>query len=380
MHSHKARLSLLLLLPEFRTWGAARHWSYAAQLGIEEGLRANGVKFLTITSPWFSRAREIYGARRFDQVWVEIVHFGSPRTGAHPKDVVDDSFLEWLAGVAPIRVGFVPESLQYEAAECESDPCLRHRRERVLGRLKWLTHVVAADEQDAADITARGNVSALWWPQGVPRRFIVADSVGPRANFAAFHGGLYGEREALLQHDALKGILKHLPSPEAGTIDPLLFQCLHLASRFFIATGLPGSRPAFSAYLRVLRNLRRRCFGRWIRALQLGHSVVNLPSRLKAYPGRVYESMAAGRPVITWEIPNRPRNRMLFENGKEILMYQKDDIDQLAEHIRHVQADPVWSGRIVANARKKLERFHTVEKRVEQILAWIDSRKEPRYA
>ncbi|PYS45966.1 MAG: hypothetical protein DMG13_30935 [Acidobacteria bacterium] len=65
-----SKLKVLLLLAEFPFWRAARHLSYSAQLGVEEGLLANGVQCVTVTSPWLPKALEVWGRRQFDQVWL----------------------------------------------------------------------------------------------------------------------------------------------------------------------------------------------------------------------------------------------------------------------------------------------------------------------
>jgi glycosyltransferase involved in cell wall biosynthesis len=110
-----------------------------------------------------------------------------------------------------------------------------------------------------------------------------------------------------------------------------------------------------------------------------GCAIVNLPSFVKAYAGRVIEGMATGVPVISWEIPERPRTKSLFENGKEIMLYAQNDPSQLAEHIKKIQSDKKFSKNIVINARNKLKKFHTAEHRAKEILHWIETGETPIY-
>ena len=49
--------------------------------------------------------------------------------------------------------------------------------------------------------------------------------------------------------------------------------------------------------------------------------VVDLPRSVGIYLGRVVEAMASGRPMAAWDVPGRPRNRALFEDGAEILLF-----------------------------------------------------------
>ncbi len=84
--------------------------------------------------------------------------------------------------------------------------------------------------------------------------------------------------------------------------------------------------------------------------------------------------------MISWEIPGRPRNKALFEDDEQILLYSKNDPSQLAAHIRRILAEPDFAQRIAENARRKLLSFHTMEKRVQQILDWVETGRVPTYS
>lgn len=360
-------LRVLRLDLEFSTWRWARYWTYPAQLGFEEGLRAHGARCLTITTPWLARAREICGGRRFDQVWVEIVH-----------NPLDPALLEWIRSVAPVRIGFVPESLSYRAEEYALWPELKARKERVEERLGYLTHLVVADERDAEEQNAGGPARAMWWAPSVPERFICDAPEPARRSHAVFYGLLYGERVKMLEHPDLRGLLVRPGLPD-GRVWPLLFDALHLAVRGVVGSGLPGGVAA-RGYLAALRAVRRRLFRGWLAALRTGSAVVNLPQFGKFYSGRVVEAMAAGRPVVAWEVPERPRNRALFTDGEEILLYHGADAPELAAHLRRLLAEPAFANAVVARARAKLRRLHTTEERVRQILDWVATGRRPEYA
>ena len=135
--------------------------------------------------------------------------------------------------------------------------------------------------------------------------------------------------------------------------------------------------PFYSVYLNAVRRIRKRSYVRWLRGLQSGVAVVNLPHFVKSYTPRVIEGMAAGRPVLSWEIPNRPRSKAMFEDGQEILLFNTPD--ELADHIQRLQSDAVLAQTITENARRRIRQFHTTDKRVRQILDWIESGKEPTY-
>jgi hypothetical protein len=372
MSSYK-KLRVLHLQVEFPTWQTARPWSYCVGLGLDEGLAASEVQVLTIPSPWISRAPQIIGPRRFDQVWVEAVH----------QPYLDQGGWDWLASLAPVRIGLVGESLSYGPEEAELwpevYPNLAGRRDLVRSRLAHLTHALTVDERDVEELNANGPVPAMWWPQAVPARVIQPAPPPLPGARSLFAGTLYGKRKAFLEHPSLRGLLGRLASPEDEGLYPGLFDGLHAALGDYMSRNLLEWRRSFVEYSDIWRRVRRQLFSMFLEGLQNSLAVVNLPHLAKTYAGRVVEAMAAGRPVVSWEVPNRPRNRELFEEGTEILLFDQNDPDQLAEHLRRIQRDSGYGERIAENARQKISRLHTLEHRVAQILDWTTTGREPSF-
>jgi hypothetical protein len=359
---------VLFVVTEFRWWHRARSWAYPVQLGLEEGLAAEGVSRLTVPTPWLPRVRELCGTRPFDQIWIELVH----------QERLDEGLLAWLADRAPVRVGFVPESLEYDAAACAQWPQYRTRKAEVMRRLALMTHAVMVDEKDVDDVSARGGPPALWWPQAVPERFMRDVSASALSGPAVFAGALYGQRQPFLDDPSVRELVSMLASPEEATLYPRAFERLQMIAGGWVNRALPCPRPALSAYVFVLRRLRRRIFTRWLGTLRRGGAIVNLPHLVGAYPGRVVEAMAAARAVVAWDVPDRPRNRALFEDGREILLFRTPD--ELGEAVRRLRDDPACAEALVRNASRKVRRLHTAERRVRDILAWIDTGAEPSLA
>ena len=176
----------------------------------------------------------------------------------------------------------------------------------------------------------------------MPERFICEQVPPPSQKMAFFSGSVYGERSKWLEEPRLKGLLARAQSANADRLYSLFFDTLP-AHRF----GFPYlvKQPRFPAsltypiYLNLLRRIRQSAFIMWQQSvLQRGAAVVNLPHLVKGYSGRVIEGMAAGRPVISWQIPERPRNTAMFEDGKEILLYSTPE--ELATQIERVLSDP----------------------------------------
>lgn len=373
-----AQPRILLVQLEFATWAQAKAWSYVGNFAVEDGLRANGCDCVTLpalshvsdTSPqsWLYHAKTLLAGQRFDQVWIWLVH-----------NRYSEEFLEWVAELAPVRVGLLMESLRYSEGDYGRWPHLRERLGVVERQARYMTHVLAADERDAELFNDGGQIRATFWPAAVPARFITPAMELPAHRESAFYGELYGERSAWLAHPRLKDLLVRPPSAEAGTELPGLFDALHQYAADRFQRGWQPDPPALSEYVGLCRRLREKIFANWLSSLQPWSAIVNLPSLFQAYAGRVVEAMAAGRPAISWEIPDRPITKSLFRDGQEILLYSRDHPSTLVDHVARVAGDPVYAQALAGSARRELLRAHTAEYRAGQLLSWIQTGQAPRY-
>ena len=359
---------ILFITLEAWKWRRARSLSYTAALGYEEGFRANGLDCFTLTSPWLRRAESILSGKRFDFALIELVH-----------SKLTEPVLELISHLAPIRIGYVLETLRYSPEDYERWPDLLSCaawKERVEKRLPFMTHVLAADEKDAELFGKK--TPSLWWPQAVPARF-VRDSPPPppKTDRAVFAGAVHGERAELLKKVSDRVDVRS--SAEHRTRGPFLFDMLHRATRIAATPGVPFPRLFSFGYLSLLRRIREKHFRLWLETLESGCAVLNVPRIFRGYAGRVVEGMARGRPVISAEIPDRPRTRALFADGKEILLYRPGDADHLRECIDRVATDRAFARRLAENALRCVRDRHTVEVRVMEILNWARTGNEPEY-
>lgn len=372
--------SILFIPLEFQDWSRARHLSYASFLGLEEGFRANGADVTTVPaavsfSPgegdgkqagyWLDWIRPLCRNRKFDQVWVEAVH-------SH----LDAGILEFLAGIAPVRVALIGESLAYAADISARHPHLGARKALVEGRLAAFSHAIVADERDAADLNARGVINAVWLPPSIPERFIGPDVSGPRSARALYPFSAERELSPWMDQGRLSALMQAQPSPEAETGFSAQFDAIHGRLDGAFAAGM-ASMEHLQAYLDPLRAMRVLGFQSRLEGLAKGVAVVNPPSLFQGYSIGLYEGMAAGRPVISWDVTDRLRNRALFVEGEEILLFPKNNPEKLASLIEGLIRDPQAAGRLAHNASKKLWRFHTSEKRVRQAMHWIETGAKP---
>jgi len=364
-HPNGRALRILLVQGENLRWRQARSYPYCLNFAFVDGLQANGVECLMVTTPWISRLRDICGEKPFDQVWInDLTHF------CHIE-----ASLEEIVSLAPIRVGFVTESVEYYPEEYETFPWLRKRRARIDKQFEYVTHIAAVDEQDVVNLKLRFDKPTMWLPCSMPEPYIYENVSTPTQKIALFSGSVYGKRVNWLKEPKLKTMLAYQKSPDR-LVDAILFNLLpgHRFCRWMTNRLFPAHR-IYPTYLDWSRQLRHKAYTLWLQTMQAGAAVVNLPHLVKAYSCRVIEGIASGRPVISWEIPDRPKNTALFEDGHEILLYSTPE--QLATQIERVLSDPDFGERIAQNARNKVRRFHTTEKRVQQILHWVETDEAP---
>lgn len=368
----------ILFIPfEFLIWQRGRAWPYGIHLGLEEGLQAHGIEFMTMPSTyeipssyqasWLYHAERLCRGKEFDQVWLFLRH-----------SQLEDNFLEWLEHIAPVRVGFVMESLTHLPEELQVWPHLAEIKPLMEKQLKAMTHVLAFDEDDAEAITSAGG-RALWCPWALPQRFLAFPATVQRKQQAAFFGAVYGKREQFLSHPTLQNILVHAARTEYGTELPQLFD---ETATYFHARLHSGQQPTvrdLEEYLSIVRRIRRSAFGQYLAALNQWAANVVLPASFKGYSNRIIESAVARVPVISWDIPNRPYNRRLFEPEREILLFNPENPEELVAHIHRVLSKPEYAQELGQNLHNKVLFHHTIEVRIQQILAWIATGKKPEY-
>lgn len=376
--SDRSKPTALLIQLEFSTWSMARAWTYSASYAVQEGLTANGIDCLMVPAvadtnhaapeSWLAQAKTLLEGKRFDQLWVWLVHSS-----------LDEKTLEWLSALAPVRVGVVMESLQYDQEDYRHVPQLRGRQAAVESHMRYLTHVLVPDELDAESLNARGVARALWWPPMVPSR-IIADSVTrPSQKCGVFHGTPYGARQQWLSDPALRDVMVFERPVSPPTHYQTMFDRLQEAAAHYVQNGQRVTEDKLREYVSTLQEIRAGELSEWMVSLAQWPAIVNLPSLAKFYGGRVYEAMAIGRPVVSWRIPHRPKNQALFEAGREILLFEKNDPSNLARLLAQLLTDESSGCAMASRAQEKLRLFHTAERRLHDTLHWIETGIEPEY-
>lgn len=373
-----AKPRILYIQHEIFKWRQAKMWSYNFHLAFESGLAANEVEFTTLITSWIPRAKELIAGKSFDQVWIlDIVHSSKP--GGCGGYQLTDTDWEWIEGLAPIRLGFITESVDYPEEDYLINPALLDTKRILEKTLHYVTHVAAIDEWDFPYISSICKLPIFWMVPTMPEALIANEiSTPPRAK-ATFIGTPYGERAKWLERPVIKDWLALQVSPDNFTNYPNMFDELHAQLNDMLSVADHVLPLVYYQYLQKIRLIHLRTFEMYLEGLREGSAVVHLPSFCQVYNSRVYEGMAAGRPVITSRGPDRPLLDAIFEEGTDVLVYPKDDPTVLADHIQRVIQEPEFGRQVAVNARNKLLRFHTMERRVAQLLDWLDSGREPIY-
>ena len=334
-------LKILYLPLEFNRFYSARRFPYPLGIGMIEGFK--NIDHTTIPATyhndmWLKYAKDIVGDKKFDQVWLEVVH-----------SQMSDEFLNWLTELAPIRVGFIVESLTIAKDEFISNPTGTQRRiDNTYQKLPYLTHCVVTDERDLIAC----NKPTMLGIASIPYRLIKQPS--GTADNAIFYGTLYGDRSEWIK--SLEYTLNiNPPSAEDSTILPAWFD------KLFSNTTL-----TYSEFYQQWYDIRQSLYSVWINHLCTlpGCGFVNPPHRTNVLSSRVIEGMAAGKPVISPLMKNGVDN--LFTDGEDILYYETEF--ELLECLINLQAHSKLRFHIAENARVNLLQNHTTEVRVREVL------------
>lgn len=362
-------MKILLLQLEFAKWKTAKPWSYTLHFGVSKALRDAGHDIFAIPvvpdsdvpfhRSWLGRARELCHGQRFDQVWVWLLHY----------PYADDT-LEWIRQIAPVRVGILGESLFYDEKDYEVVPELIKRPEIIRRQVSCLTHVLSGDEIDVGAIAGWGHCQALWWPGGVPESCILPFRKEVSHPWAVFHGTLYHKREILLTDSRLRKLLRLQTGNGCQNEFQRLFDDIQWNMEKILNSETSLSHGDLGTFLNMLEQVRFGEFTQYMRYLQNWGVIVNLPSYAQFYGGRVFEALAAGRPVVSWKIPNRPCNQSLFVENEEILLFPDDNSSILADHIERLLTDLDFTSKLVSKAQRKIREWYTLEKRVRDVLQW----------
>ena len=143
--------------------------------------------------------------------------------------------------------------------------------------------------------------------------------------------------------------------------------------------GKGNERPSLERLAQTLGLSERINFLGWVddvRPLLDGCNFFVQPSRSEGFPLSVVEAMLAGRAVIATDVGS---TREAIRHGDTGLLIAKDDVDGLADALRHLRDQPGERRRLGERARLLAEREFTSERMAEQYVAlWREVMAQPR--
>lgn len=371
-------MKILYIQHDMLVWGSARQWSYTTHMAYVEGLRAAGHEVLVLLTSCWGWARRLVGDHRFDQVWVnDVTHILGQRPAWEAPPPLTEADFAWLAGLAPVRVGIVMETLHYDAADYAEVPELGRRVPLMQQAvLPHVTHFCVVDENDVRHVENWG-ARAMWTPAHVPRRFFRSGTPDV-SRPAAFIGSAYQRRAKYAQSPRLQGLLEFRRSGEHGTEVPAMFDQLCNPLRQGMLAQ-PFNAAEYLRFVDMLQTVRAKLFDLYLDGLANSLATVNLTSFVKTYAGRVVESMAIGQPVVSWRIPHHPQTARLFAEDRQILFFENDDPESLADVLQRLKREPGLAARLGQAGLGNAHVHHSSEHRVAQILEWIELGITPKY-
>ena len=90
-------------------------------------------------------------------------------------------------------------------------------------------------------------------------------------------------------------------------------------------------------------------------------------SREHTSPLKLFEYMAAGRPIVASDLPSL---REVLRHGDNAWLMQPDDPAALAQGIQHLLAEPALAARLAAQAQEEVQAY-TWEQRAANILRFV---------
>ena len=336
-------MKILYLSLEFPRFYSARKFSYPLGIGMVEGFK--NIDYVAIPALYtqildLPAIKAIIGDQTFDQVWLEVAH-----------SQMSDELLTFLTEIAPIRVGFVVESLTIDPKEFVSNAVGTQRRiDNLEHKTPYLTHVVVTDERDLDYF----NIPTMLGIASVPERLVKTPN--STSDNAIFYGTLYGDRNELIKN--LEYTLTINPkSAEDETSLPQSFDNL------FISQWV-----CYNDFYMSWYQTRQALYSIWINHLHrlLGCAILNPPHRTNVLSSRVIEGMAAGKPVISPLMGNGVDD--FFTDGKDIVNYSEEF--ELLDCLITLATNSKLRFDIAEAARVNILENHTTECRVKQILTF----------
>ncbi len=209
---------------------------------------------------------------------------------------------------------------------------------RALNASGVFSHILAADETDI-DFWKAQKKEAVWFPQFVDEKvFRSTVPINKRKNKIFFKGKLWRE------YDLRKKFIMRLLDNKSCEMDTEFVpttKLVELYNNYMFAVNPPGVFGGFNV--------------------------------------RTFEALACGSILLQYKFKGKPLNNALFKHNEHLIYFDLDNPDKTLGDIKHLLSNSQAYLHIAKQGREEVLNHHTIEKRIESILQWIDSGKIPEY-
>ncbi|MBD2148115.1 glycosyltransferase [Sphaerospermopsis sp. FACHB-1194] len=108
------------------------------------------------------------------------------------------------------------------------------------------------------------------------------------------------------------------------------------------------------------------------------YSVINLPTNMGGYTQRVFEAMSCGTTLLQYRLESQPICSSLFVEYEDYIPYDITNFSKLLHTVQNLN-NLFDLEKITKQAREKILQYHTIEKRIQQIIKFVQDGEKIEY-
>jgi glycosyltransferase involved in cell wall biosynthesis len=108
------------------------------------------------------------------------------------------------------------------------------------------------------------------------------------------------------------------------------------------------------------------------------YAVINLPTNMGGYTQRVFEAMSCGTTLLQYRLKSQPICSSLFIEYEDYIPYDTDNFPQLLHLVQNLNS-LFDLEKITKQAKEKILQYHTIEKRIQQIIKFVQDGEKIEY-
>ncbi|MTJ47266.1 glycosyltransferase [Dolichospermum sp. UHCC 0259] len=108
------------------------------------------------------------------------------------------------------------------------------------------------------------------------------------------------------------------------------------------------------------------------------YAVINLPTNMGGYTQRVFEAMSCGTTLLQYRLESQPICSSLFVEYEDYIPYDVTNFPKLLHTIQNLN-NLFDLEKITKQAREKILQYHTIEKRIQQIIKFVQDGEKIEY-